>query len=247
MKSIDIDILWQKVYRDYLGNEVSPLMMKWFKPVQPVLDGNTFILSVPDVISRDHVAQHTEAVQRALSKLTSTTFDVQVEIDARKKADMLEALRSDVKETNARQSDSNSRLNPDYTFDNFIVGSSNNFAHAACVGMASMQDNQIYNPLFLYGGSGLGKTHLAHAIGNYVNAHFPEKRVVYVKTEQFVNEFISAMMEKTYDDFRNKYRLTDVLLIDDIQFLEGKEQMTNEFFHTFNAPTNPTKHCDDVR
>jgi len=139
-------------------------------------------------------------------------------------------------------------MNPQYTFEAFVVGSGNRFAHAACVAVAEKLGGRNYNPLFLYGGSGLGKTHLMHAIGNYVTVKHPEKKVIYVQCEQFVNEFISAIKEISYDDFREKYRSADLLLIDDIQFIEGKEQMQIEFFHTFNALHESGKHivmtCD---
>lgn len=126
-------------------------------------------------------------------------------------------------------------LNPHYNFESFVVGPGNNFAYAASVAISAMQGGQEYNPLFLYGGSGLGKTHLMQAIGNAVKEQFPEKKVVYVQTERFVNEFIQVIKSKKFDEFRAKYRLADLLLIDDIQFIEGKEQMQEEFFHTFNT------------
>ena len=122
-----------------------------------------------------------------------------------------------------------------YTFDTFVVGSSNRFAHAACVAIANQQSANSYNPLFLYGGSGLGKTHLMHAIGNHVRKNFPEKRLIYVQCEQFVNEFINTIGKGSYNNFRNKYRNCDLFMIDDIQFIEGKEQMQIEFFYTFNT------------
>lgn len=107
----------------------------------------------------------------------------------------------------------------------FVVGSGNRFAHAACVAVAEKQGGRNFNPLFLYGGSGLGKTHLMHAIGNYVRERHPAKKIIYVQCEQFVNEFIYTIKENKYDDFRQKYRNADLLLIDDIQFIENKEQM----------------------
>jgi chromosomal replication initiator protein len=125
-------------------------------------------------------------------------------------------------------------INPRYTFSNFIVGSANRLAHAASLSVAE-RPGHAYNPLFLYGGVGLGKTHLMHAIGNQVMAKFPRKRVVYATSEKFTNEFITSIQQGKIDDFRNRYRRIDLLLIDDIQFIADKERTQEEFFHTFNA------------
>ena len=125
-------------------------------------------------------------------------------------------------------------LNPRYTFANFIVGSANRLAHAASLSVAE-RPGHAYNPLFLYGGVGLGKTHLMHAIGNQVIAKFPRKRVVYATCEKFTNEFITSIQQGKIDEFRARYRRIDLLLIDDIQFIADKERTQEEFFHTFNA------------
>ncbi len=136
--------------------------------------------------------------------------------------------------------DEATQLNPKYIFDNFVIGTSNRFAHAAAFAVAEAPA-KAYNPLFIYGDAGLGKTHLLHAIGHYVRSLYPRLKVRYVTTEQFTNEFISAIQTQSNSGFQRQYRQTDVLLIDDIQFLERAERTQEEFFHTFNALHNAEK------
>lgn len=130
--------------------------------------------------------------------------------------------------------DSINTLNPKYIFETFVIGNSNRFAHAASLAVAEAPA-KVYNPFFMYGGVGLGKTHLMHAIGHRIHQNFPDKKILYISSEKFTNDFINSIMDKNPESFRQKYRNIDVLLVDDIQFLAKKEQTQEEFFHTFNT------------
>lgn len=241
----DAEAIWQKAAETYLRREVTALTFEtWFKPARPQLkDGDHFILWMPDGLSRDYLTSYARLIENSLRLATSREFRLSIEVgpppedppaeeSAPAPVSAMDAGAA-LKDFSAQRP--TSALNPNYTFDRFIVGPGNRFAHAACVAVASMQGARNYNPLFLYGGSGLGKTHLMQAIGNHVLREFPQKNVVYVQSEQFVNEFIRVIANKKYDQFRQKYRQADLLLIDDIQFIENKEQMQEEFFHTFNS------------
>lgn len=166
-------VIWQNVCEKYLEKEVPTLTYTtWLKPIIPILyNDDTFVLSVPNEISHYFVVQYKDMISTALKLATQKTFDVKVEINAK---DNLQNLKQNIltKEEEEASYISNDVLNPSYTFESFVVGSGNRFAHAACVAVASLQNSNNYNPLFLYGGSGLGKTHLMHAIGNYVQDNF---------------------------------------------------------------------------
>ena len=247
--------IWRKV-TDLLAGEISEVSLKtWIMPMKPVYaDEKVFILSVPDSFSYTYVIQWQNLISNTFSIVCSRNYEVRMAV--KDTQEILEALRRQASPSSTdtpmvypeETHRTAAQMNPQYTFEAFVVGSGNRFAHAACVAVAEKLGGRNYNPLFLYGGSRLGKTHLMHAIGNYVTVRHPEKKVVYVQCEQFVNEFISAIKEISYDDFREKYRSADLLLIDDIQFIEGKEQMQIEFFHTFNALHESGKHivmtCD---
>ena len=165
-------------------------------------------------------------ISLAISDLTGKKYDIEVE---------LEKDGEKPKQTPAATPEhDNNNLNPRYTFDTFVIGDNNRMAHAASIAVAEAPA-EAYNPLFLYGGAGLGKTHLMHAIGNEVLLNNNNAKVLYVTSEKFTNEFIDALKNASTEKFRQKYRNIDVLLIDDIQFISGKKQLQEEFFHTFNT------------
>jgi chromosomal replication initiator protein len=237
MERTEIKQLWQRAL-DLIEGEISDISLNtWILPMEPIsAEQGIFILSVPNDFHKTFVDQYIPLIRNTLKAASSYDFDVKIVVGNPETARSMPFFNGARPEDRDILSQTNgSRLNPLYTFESFVVGSGNRFAHAACVAVAESQSGRNYNPLFLYGGSGLGKTHLMHAIGNYIAEKNPDKNVIYVQCEQFVNEFITTIKENKYDDFRAKYRNTDMLLIDDIQFIEGKEQMQIEFFHTFNT------------
>lgn len=238
MKQPNVHLLWDKAI-SLLDGEVSEISLNtWIKPLEPIgVEQGVFVLSVPNDFHKTFVDQYTSLIRNALKAAGSADYEVRFQVGpAEPLSHMVEKKpQSPTTSNEAFGQASLSRLNPQYTFETFVVGSGNRFAHAACVAVAEKQGGRNFNPLFLYGGSGLGKTHLMHAISNFICENYPDKKILYVQCEQFVNEFIYTIKENKYDDFRSKYRNTDMLLIDDIQFIEGKEQMQIEFFHTFNA------------
>ena len=238
--------IWSKA-KELLKNEVSDISFTtWIDPLIPsVLNNNDLYLIAPNEFHISYCEPFKPLIMNTLKLLTSKEYDIHFvlseddannEISAKDfSGEKLIPPDNETVHSGGNGNGYSGRLNPHYTFDNFIVGNGNRFAQAACVALAQNPNVNNFNPIFLYGGSGLGKTHLMHAIGNYVNKNFPEKKLLYVQTEQFVNEFIYTIQENNYDVFRNKYRYCDLLLIDDIQFIAGKERMQEEFFHTFNA------------
>jgi chromosomal replication initiator protein len=238
MERTDIRQLWQRAL-NLIEGEISDISLNtWILPMEPVsADQGVFILSVPNDFHKTFVDQYVPLIRNTLKAASSIEFDVKIVVGGTepRRSIAVGSAEKGLPDRDLNGFQNGSRLNQQYTFDSFVVGSGNRFAHAACVAVAETQSGRNYNPLFLYGGSGLGKTHLMHAIGNYVTAKYPDRKIIYVQCEQFVNEFITTIKENKYDDFRAKYRNTDMLLIDDIQFIEGKEQMQIEFFHTFNT------------
>jgi chromosomal replication initiator protein len=244
----DLNVLWVRTKKD-LENEMSDISFNtWIDSMQILsLKNDTLILSALNDFHRSFAEQYIPLIRNALKSSTGTEFSVRITVPGQETPPEF-TPQEDPTDLTLNGSSVRNRLNAIYNFSSFVVGAGNRFAHAACVAIAEKQGGRNFNPLFLYGGSGLGKTHLMHAIGNYVKEHDPSKKVIYVQSENFVNEFIYTIKENKYDDFRNKYRNADILLIDDIQFIEGKEQMQIEFFHTFNSLYDNGKHiimtCD---
>jgi len=201
----------------------------WLAPLQPrALNGDTLVLAAPDEICGWVTARFAHVLQACAAAVLgpAATVDV-VAPDA--PVDALAAAP-----TPGPRARDGSSLHPKLTFDQFVIGHSNHFAHAAALAVAELP-GQAYNPLFLYGPPGLGKTHLLHAIGNYISANGRGLRVRCTTAERFTNDFVAALQAHDIDDFKARFRHTDVLLIDDVQFLQRKAKTEEEFFHTFNA------------
>jgi len=209
----------------------------WFRPTTLVADGGASLtIRVPNMLFKDWLTKHYSVVlSEALAEVRRPGAGLVFVSDTPATGAQGEDARLDA-ETPQHEGPTfhSAGLNPRYTFDTFIVGSSNQFAHAACRAVAEAP-SRSYNPLFIYGGVGLGKTHLMHAVGHYVLQHNPTLKLTYISSERFMNEMINAVRYDRILDFRERYRSVDVLLVDDIQFVSGKEGTQTEFFHTFNA------------
>ena len=216
--------IWQSIL-DVLSEKLTPTAMKtWFDDCTPVgLDGDSMVLHCPSEFKANIIStRYGEIIKKALSDLFSQSFDLQI------------LVGDEINEYRAQKEEEN--IPPEmagYTFDNFIVGNSNKFAHAAAVSVAK-NPGASYNPLFIYGNSGLGKTHLLRAIGHYIQKNDPGKKIGYIKGDDFTVQMVKAIKDGTGEEFRSKYRNVDLFLVDDIQFIAGKEATQNEFFHTFN-------------
>jgi len=205
-----------------LEEEVSPVGFNtWIKDIKPVQkDETTFKLSVKTEIIKNMVEmRYYDLIRNTLAEITGKVYEIEFLI-----GEMIEERRN-IKPSSVYDK---------YTFDNFIVGNSNRFAQSASLAVAEVPA-YAYNPLFLHGGVGLGKTHLMHAIGNYIKKDNPDANIFFTSAEQFTNELINSIKDNKNQEFRDKYRNIDVLLIDDIQFIAGKTSTEEEFFHTFNA------------
>lgn len=234
--------LWEKTLNIIKGELSEVSFNTWIKSCEPIsMSSDTIRISVPNAFTQEILEKRykdlvANSIRAICSKLYNIEFLIASEIQNTEEEKSEKQSNKKIKEDTKVivSEEMNTNLNPKYTFDSFVIGNSNRFAHAASLAVAE-SPAKAYNPLFIYGGVGLGKTHLMHAIGHYVLQNNPSAKVVYVSSEKFTNELINAIKDDKNEEFRTKYRNVDVLLIDDIQFIAGKERTQEEFFHTFNA------------
>jgi chromosomal replication initiator protein len=227
--------LWNEVAGRLKGALNETTYRTWFAEAEGNdLSDDIFVLGVPNDFTREWIEGHfLGLIGAAVRDVTGQERRVALTVTERRPVD----APSTTAETSPRQpvaGTSDAGMNPKYTFDLFVIGSSNRFAHAAALAVAEAPA-QAYNPLFIYGGTGLGKTHLMQAIAQYVAEHSGELSVKYVTSETFMNDFINSLRDKRIEGFKQRYRTYDLLLVDDVQFFEHKERIQEEFFHTFNS------------
>jgi len=240
MKPTGIEELWNKIL-EILKEELKPhAYNSWFSQTKiDKFDGNKLVISAPGEFCKDWLEKHYAGfIKDILKRTLGSDNNIIIQFKAVNQKIFTPSPPATPKKKNKKEEPSLKNtsllLNPKYTFDDFVVGNSNRFAHAACLAVAQ-SPAKSYNPLFVYGGVGLGKTHLIQAIGNYITRHNNKNKVLYISSEKFTNELINSIRDDRTVAFRNRYRSVDILLIDDIQFLAGKERTQEEFFHTFNT------------
>jgi len=238
MPDMDINEVWNAMLESIQERVTRPSFETWLRHTKPLgAEGSTIVVGVPNQFARDWVESRwapliRETLQSMLGQQVQLKFVIPPGMQhAATTSDTPDQVTPPPRLSPVAAS---GPLNPKYTFETFVVGNSNRFAHAACLAVAEAPA-KAYNPLFIYGGVGLGKTHLMQAVAHFVLEHSPHMKVVYVSSETFTNELISSIRDGRTADFRNRYRRVDVLLVDDIQFVAGKESTQEEFFHTFDA------------
>ena len=233
------EALWRGALQRIRAGALSPGAKPWIEGTRAVrIAGDTIVLAVPSAFAKQWLEdRYAGVLSEALGQIAGRPLGLEVTIDPQRPQAPDDPAASSRPDPPARPAAASSPLNPKYTFDSFVIGPSNRFPHAAALAVAE-QPAGSYNPLFIYGGAGLGKTHLLHAIGHHVRRLYQSALIRYVSSEQFMNEFIMGVREEKMPAFRTRYRQADVLLVDDIQFLARGEQTQEEFFHTFNALYN---------
>src|SRR2546426_928924 len=248
MREVNQDQIWSQVQEELRFQLAKRTYDMWLKNTSVVsAEGNTFRIGVPSKLAKDWLEDRFSGlIQETLQAVTGSEVNIDFVISPTGHRPQLVNADGDLVPNGDNGHENGvdstpdapiitpSELNARFKFSSFVVGHNSQFAHAAAKAVAEAPGDS-YNPLFLYGGVGLGKTHLMHAIGHEVHDRFPRKRVVYLTSEQFTNEVISSIATARMGEFRHKYRTVDVLLIDDVQFLAGKDRTKEEFFHTFNA------------
>lgn len=254
MQTNNLADVWDQFLGYVHNNSKNPGYVNWIKAALPLsMNEDTFEIGVEKLFIKEWIeSRYSAEIEKTLSTLTGRPLNLIVtnmdtpktdeavnykpEIVVEEQPAAAKQEKNSVNNESIRVSSENfeSNLNSKYLFENFVIGNSNRFAHAAALAVAEAPA-KVYNPLFLYGDVGLGKTHLMHAIGNHVKQKYPEMKVLYISSETFTNEMIFSIQKNSMEAFRNKYRNIDCLLIDDIQFLRKKESTQEEFFHTFNA------------
>ena len=225
--------LWDETVRHLEQRLGTKNIETWIRPIRVhTTQPGHFTLEVPNKFFRDWLVEHfLSSIQDTLYALTNGRTHLSIVIRQQPQALQEPQLQDDLEQSALAKQPN---LNPKYTFANFVVGASNQFAHASCLAVANQPGNH-YNPLFLYGGVGLGKTHLVNAIRHKVLAKSPHFKVVYLASESFMNELITSLRRDEMDHFKARFRKVDMLILDDVQFLAGKERTQEEFFHTFNS------------
>ena len=244
MNNFNTTSLWTDILKKLEIDIGAGTVELWLKPITPLFfENNILKLEAPDLIFCETMRTRYESkILPILKELTGTDVTIEYTVSISSQLPLKRpALPSEIKKEHFKKDQTAGTLNPNYTFESFVVGPSNRFAHAAAEGVA--RNNAILSdlvkkpahPFFLYSPSGLGKTHLLHAIGNYILRHNETAKVLYAHCEEFVNEYIGAIQHQNTESFRNKYRRLDCLLLDDVQFLIGKARSEEEFFYTFNT------------
>ncbi|GAB3068448.1 chromosomal replication initiator protein DnaA [Salinicoccus sesuvii] len=223
--------IWENTLKGIKETIANASYQTWFQDTSMVhLDNDTAVIKADTQFQRDWLEKnYSVLIQEQLYEVMGEKPEIRIVTEEEETS-----VRAPEKTGPEPEVSVNSQLNVNNTFETFVIGNGNRFSHAASLAVAEAPA-KAYNPLFIYGGVGLGKTHLMHAIGHYVLEHRPNAKVAYLSSEKFTNEFINSIRDNKTEEFRNRYRNVDVLLIDDIQFLAGKESTQEEFFHTFNA------------